>query len=270
MSILTTILGGAPRQRMDSQELATLIWGRESKAGVQVDPASALRVATVFGACRVIAEDVSKVPLGLYQDQADGSKRKAVDHSLHNILARRPNSWMTSMEFRETLTYHAVLCQGGFAVVNRVGGEVRELLPLVPGNVRVVQLSNWELAYEVAGVGMLKQGEVFHVRGPSWSGVTGFELVRQASEAIGLAIATEESQARLHANGTRGSGLLSTDTKLTKDQIDRIRGQWQDAYGGVSNAMRTLVLDAGMKFTQMSMTGVDAQHLETRRSEALH
>lgn len=267
MSILTSILGGAPRQRFDSQDLATLIWGREAKSGVQVDPANALRVATVFGACRVIAEDVSKVPLGLYQDRSDGSKVKAVDHSLHEVLARRPNAWMTSMEFRETLTYHAVLCQGGFAVINRVNGEVRELLPLVPGNVRVIRRADWSLVYEVAGVGMLDQGQVLHVRGPSWTGTAGFELVRQATEAIGLAMVTEESQARLHANGTRGGGLLSTDQKLDKDRIDRIRSQWSDAYGGVTNAMRTMVLDAGMKFTQMSMTGVDAQHLETRKHQ---
>jgi HK97 family phage portal protein len=248
--------------------------GPTSKTGASVNVTTALRVSTVLGCCRVVAEDVSKVPLGLFQDLADGSKRRASDHSLHEVLARTPNPWMTSMEFRETLCYHASLTHGGFAFINRVGGEVRELIPLMPQNVVVKLLrgsfSGLEVAYEVSDaagrIATLLGDQVFRVRGPSWNGWSGLELVREAAEAVGLAISIEETQARLHANGVQGGGILSTDQTLNKDAVDRIRGQFSDSYGGAAQ-FKTKVLDAGLKFQSMMMTGVDAQHLETRKHQ---
>ena len=271
MSLIKSILGSAPREKaLDSSQLADLLWGRESKSGAMVDLSTALRVSTVLACCRVIAEDVAKVPLGLYQDQADGTKRRAVDHSLHEVLARRPNPWMTSMEFRETMTYHAILAQGGYAFINRVRGEVRELIPLQPTSVYVRQLRNLEVVYEVTDpqgmVATLTQDQVFRVRGPSWNGWSGLEMVRQAGEAVGLAISLEETQARLHANGVQGGGILSTDQKLNPDTVKRLREQFSDTYSG-SGQFKTKVLDAGLKFQSMMMSGVDAQHLETRKHQ---
>lgn len=271
MSLIKSILGSAPREKaLDSSQLADLLWGRESKSGAVVDLSTALRVSTVLACCRVIAEDVAKVPLGLYQDQSDGVKRRAVDHSLHEVLARRPNPWMTSMEFRETMTYHAILAQGGYAFINRVRGEVRELIPLQPTSVYVRQLRNLEVVYEVTDpqgmVATLTQDQVFRVRGPSWNGWSGLEMVRQAGEAVGLAISLEETQARLHANGVQGGGILSTDQKLNPETVKRLREQFSDTYAG-SGQFKTKVLDAGLKFQSMMMSGVDAQHLETRKHQ---
>lgn len=277
MSLITSILGGPVERKVAGA--SDLTWeaiygGPTSKTGASVNVTTALRVSTVLGCCRVVAEDVSKVPLGLFQDLADGSKRRALDHSLHEVLARTPNPWMTSMEFRETLCYHASLTHGGFAFINRVGSEVRELIPLMPQNVVVKLLrgsfSGLEVAYEVSDaagrIATLTGAEVFRVRGPSWNGWSGLELVREAAEAVGLAISIEETQARLHANGVQGGGILSTDQKLNKDAIDRIRGQFSDSYGSASQ-FKTKVLDAGLKFQSMMMSGVDAQHLETRKHQ---
>jgi HK97 family phage portal protein len=92
-------------------------------------------------------------------------------------------------------------------------------------------------------------------------------LIRQASEAIGLAMATEETQARLHGQGARPGGILTTPNTLTKEQVERIKAQFADGYSGVANAFKTLLLDNGMKFEPWQMSGVDAQHLETRRHQ---
>ena len=42
------------------------------------------------------------------------------------------------------------------------------------------------------------------------------------SDAIGLAIAAEESLARLHSNGARPSGLLRTDQQLKPEQREAL------------------------------------------------
>jgi len=56
---------------------------------------------------------------------------------------------MTSFELRETLMLHLVLTGNAFAFINRVGAEVRELIPLPPGRVVVRQGSDYELTYTI-------------------------------------------------------------------------------------------------------------------------
>ena len=55
----------------------------------------------------------------------------------------------------------------------------------------------------------LPREEVFNLRGPSWTGAAGLDALQVAREAVGLAIATEETHAALHANGTQPGGVLS-------------------------------------------------------------
>jgi hypothetical protein len=93
--------------------------------------------------------------------------------------------------------------------------------------------------------------------------------VRQAAESIGLSMAIEESQARLHANGARPSGTLSTDETLTDEARKRLKAMFEDGFQGVLNAGKVPVLDNGVKFNPAAMTGVDAQTLESRKHQVI-
>jgi HK97 family phage portal protein len=109
-------------------------------------------------------------------------------------------------------------------------------------------------------------GANMHVlHGLSWNGYSALELINQGREVIGLSLATEQTQALSHGNGTKPGGLLSAEGTLKTEQIDRIKEQFASNFSGVNNAFKTLVLDGGMKWTPFQMSGVDGQHLETRR-----
>lgn len=244
--------------------------GSGVKAGVSVSLASALRVSVVLACARVISEGVAQIPFKLYRSRIDGGADPATDLPLYKILWRQPNDWMTSFEFRETLTLHAVLTGNGFAYKNRVRGRVAELIPMMPAQVKVCQAPDYSLAYELTGqngqaIGTVGQEEMLHLRGPSWNGVVGLDMIREAREAIGLAIATEETHSRFHANGARPSGILSPKNPLSQDQVKDIKASWDAANAGVDKVGKTAMVPVAMEYKQMVMTGVDAQHLETRR-----
>ncbi|WP_338928375.1 phage portal protein [Roseomonas mucosa] len=246
-----------------------LTGGRVSKSGVTVNADQALYVTAVLAGVRVIAEDVSGLPLKLIQQR--GEKRTFLaDDPLQQVLDR-PNDWQTGEELREQLTMHAVLCGSGVAWKNVVRGEVRELLPLLPGWVTTVQHKDWGIVHQVrlpdGKTFDLKGSEVLHLRGPSWNGFAGLEIFRLAREAIGLAIATETAHAKLHANGLHTSGLYSVEGALQKPDYDLLRAHIEANFIGEENLFRPLILDRSAKFSPISMTGVDAQHLETRKNQ---
>ena len=229
-----------------------------------------MRVSTVLACARVLAEGVAQMPLRLYRSGSDDSKQPATEHPVYWLLYRRPNEWMTSFEFREVLTLHAALTGNGYAFINRLGdGRIRELIPILPGNVTVEQAKDYTLSYRVRGgdgaeIATIPWQNMLHLRGPSWDGFRGMNSVQLAAEAIGLSVATERAQGKLFANGARPGGILSTEQVLDEKQIQRIREAFAAAYSG-SNQFKTAVLDGGFKYAQTTMTGVDAQQLESRK-----
>lgn len=246
--------------------------GPASRTGLPVNEMTALRVSAVYGCCRVISEDIAKLPLKVIQENAQGTKRVLYDHPLYRVLYRRPNEIQTSAEWRMTMMLHALLTHGGHSWINRgKDGSVLELIPLMPGRVVPRQLTDWSVVYDVhdadGKITTLASSDVHVLRGLSWNGFTALNLVAQGREAIGLAMAAEETQARMHGNGAKPGGVLSTPAVLTDTQIERLKAQFSENYSGVANAFKTLIFDNGLKFEPWSMTGVDGQHLETRKHQ---
>ncbi len=248
-----------------------LALGSRSKAGVPVTWETALRVSTVLACARVIADGLAQVPLKLYQD--DGTnKLPAVDHPLYGVLYRRPNEWQTSFEFRETMALHLVLTGRFIAFKNVVRGTVAELIPFEPGTVTVKapDVLGGPLSYEVRGRGGVRKvypaEAVWHIKGPSWTGWDGLDAVQLAREAIGLAIAAEDTQASLHANGLAPSGTYAVEGTLTAQQYNDLRKFITENYTGAARGM-PMILDRNAKWLNQSLSGVDAQHIETRRHQ---
>ncbi|MDD2742334.1 MAG: phage portal protein [Rhodocyclaceae bacterium] len=242
-----------------------------SKSGKSVTVNNALKVATVLACVRVISEGVAQVPFKLLQ--ANGrNKIEARDHLLWPLLHRKPNETTTSFGFRETLAIHAALTGNGFAFIGRNNaGRVIELTNIEPGAITIRRAKNRGEApsYELKGSNgtseIIPASQMLHIQGPSWDGIAGMEVVKLAREAIGLTIATEEAHARLHSNGAKPGGMLSVEGTLKDDQFKALRKWIEDNYQGSDNAWKTMILDRSAKFVPMAMTGVDAQHIETRR-----
>lgn len=242
-------------------------------SGVHVSELTALEVAVVLAIVRRIAADMAKLDIKVIERDADGRARPRIDHPLQRVLARRPNRWQTSFEFREMMTAHAVLHGDAVALKTTVGGNIDELIPLVPGQFGIRQMKNWVIEYDLYG----PQGEimrtvtgeqVFHLRNLSWWGYKGLNLSQTAREAIGLSTALERSQALQMKNGARMNGLLTTDQTLTDEQITRIVDGWKSATTN-GQAYSTPLLDGGLKFQAMSMSAVDQQLVETRKHQII-
>lgn len=244
-----------------------------AKSGVVVNIDSALRVSTVLACARVIAEGCAQLPMQFFEKSLDTdgkTLRSPYDGPEVDVVTREPNDWQTPFEIKEQMTLHAVLSGNAYAYLGRTStGKLVEIIPLVPGNVNVYRNVDWTLEYHVSDLAgqtvKVDAKDILHLRGPSWNGYLGMDAVQVAREAIGLAISTEETHASLHANGAQPGGVLSVKGKLDQPARDRLKAQWQAFQGGVQNRFKTAVLDIDAEWKPLSMTGVDSQHLETRR-----
>jgi HK97 family phage portal protein len=259
------------RKSMTTLDLWREIYGgRASSSGKAINLQTAMQVATVFACARVIAEGIAQVPLKLYQRSADGkSSTPAEDHPLYWLLYREPNSFQTSYEYRETLGLHLAMTFRHYSFINRVRGKIVELIPLEPGRVTCKCGDDYTLTYEVTGksgaVQTFPAEAIWHVRGPSWNGHEGLDALYIARDIIGLSISLEESQARFHANGAKPSGIYSVEGTLKDEQYKQLRAWIDKEHASSANSGVPMILDRNAKWLQQAMTGVDAQHLESRK-----
>lgn len=272
MSFLDRVLPWRKKSATTLDLFREIYGGRQTATGKAVNVKTALEVSTVLACVRVIGEGIAQVPLKLIQESADGKTRlPAKQHPLYEILAFKPNKWQTSFEFREMLAWHVVLTGNFFAFKNVVFGKLKELIPFEPHAVKVTRADDGTMTYEVTAPNGSKQifpaEAIWHVRGPTWNSWMGLEAVQLAREAIGLAMATEEQHARMHKNGVRASGVYSIEGTLNGEQFKSLKNWIDTEMGGLENAGRAMILDRNAKWLNTSMTGVDSQHLETRKHQ---
>lgn len=252
-------------------QIASLIDGGSGGmvAGVTVTQKTALQVSTVLACVKVIADGCATPGLEVFRYKPDRTRERAENIPEYRLLARRPNEWQTSFEWRRMMTLHAALAGAGLSI--KVRGDnrrVKELIPVPPGRWEVRKVARYEIRYrcwdEFGLIGEFTPDEVFVLQGVQWDWVNSLDAVFLARSAVGLAMATEKSQASMHANGMRPTGVYSVDGNLTSEQHDRL-SSWIKSRSGPDSAGTPLVLDRSAKWVSTALSGVDSQHLETRR-----
>ncbi len=270
MGFLSRMFG----RKTTSLDLWTEVYGggRKTTAGVNVTTNKALETATVLACVRVIANGVAQVSWPLYLQEGD-KKVKAKDHPLYNLLNVAPNPRQTAFDFRRTMAIHLCLTGNAYVWQGRVGRakELRRMELLNPSQVAVRRTPEGVMTYKyqppnAPGVDFSEE-EIWHVRNLSWDGWMGLDGVKLARESIGLSMSTQDAHASMYANGSVMSGLLSMESKIDSERYKFLESYLDKFMPGGDRAGKPLVLDMGARFTPMTMTGVDAQHLETRKHQ---
>jgi HK97 family phage portal protein len=261
-------LGIEPRGSTPLSLTSGADWARPVWTGVEVNQSAAMSVSAVYAAVRVLATSVATLPFHVYR-QVD-QRRERADHPLNKLLGRKPNRLMTPVELLSTTMVHLLLRGNAYwQVIRDNSGEPLELFPLHPDRVTVdLDTESMRLTYSYQPTTGDKRrfadGEVVHFRGLSGDGIMGYSVLQQARQSLGLTIALEEFGARRFGNDARPSGVLQSDQVIDRDAKAELRAAWEAIHGGVANASRVAIMDAGLKFAPIGMTNEDAQFITSR------
>lgn len=271
MKLLDRLFGRKAAQ-LTYDQIAELLdgTGGSTVAGVAVTEKTALQAATVLACVKAIADGCATPKLHVYRDDKDRRRQLALNIPEYRLLNRRPNEWQTSFEWRRLMTLHAALTGTGLSLIVRGDNRrVRELIPVQPGQWNMTRVGRYELRYrcwdEFGLIGEFAPEDVFVLHGLQWDYTRSMSAVWLAARAVGLAIATERSHQAAHENGVRPSGIYSVEGTLSAEQYDRLTAWLQREHAGAARAGKPMILDRSAKWLSTSMTGVDAQHVETRR-----
>ncbi len=246
--------------------------GLTAASGATVNTETALRNPAMFRAVSLISYAIGMLPLHVIDEE---TKEKA-DHPLFRILHREPNNWQTAFDFRSLMQLRALVKGNAYALIVRSRqirtgrDEIVRLVPLNPDYVQPVQNADWSVSYRYQppqGVQRtLRPEEVFHLRGLSLDGLNGLSLVKQARDAIGLALSAELAAGRLFKNGSFIGGALKHPGKLSDPAFERLKTSLAEKEGA-QNAGKNLILEEGMDYVTMAQNAKDAQLTELRKMQ---
>lgn len=244
--------------------------GGATDAGVTVTQQGAMRTSAVYACVALIAKTIGSLPLKVYRRKSDGQAIEVPDTLPYYLLHDEPNPAMTSSVWREFLVASVLLAGNAYAAIGR--NQANQIVDLFPVHTSMVtpERVNGRNRYTVRiGDGeseTLDQSDVLHIPGLGFDGLKGMSVITWAArQAVGLALATEQHGGRLFANGARLGVVLKHPKNLSKDAQSRLRAQFDQQHGGLSQAFKTMVLEEGLDVANISMTSEDAQFLETRR-----
>lgn len=241
-------------------------YGGTSAAGKAVTDNSAMQLATVWGCVRLNSEAASCLPLQVFEKDGRGG-RNPVDHPLAEIIGDSPNADQTAFEFWGAMVAWLMVRGNAYAEIVKLGDRITSLNLIPADQVNVTRDEAGELRYKFTDRGKavdLPADQMLHIKGFGFGGDLGLSPIRFGVQTLGSAIAADEAAGKIFGNGLMPSGILTTETELSEEQRPQLESIMA-RYAGSTNAGKIMIMEAGLKFEQLSLAPEDMQMLETRR-----
>ena len=226
----------------------------------------ALRVSTLHRCIQIIAGTIATLPIHIYMRGAAGNTPKP-KHPLQSLLYEQPNRRMTPAVFWQTVAERLVLGNAYIEVIRDESGKPLELWPLMSNCVQVNLYDNGIPYYTVTINGettTLSDADVMHIPGPGYDGYHGQPLLEQFATIFGISLNADELAKTYFQNGAKSSGVLETPENLSVEAEKRFVDTWRRLYEGVRNAGKTMILQSGMKYKELSQSFADAEYTKIR------
>lgn len=250
-----------------------IVYVQSTLAGVRVSTDTALQQATVWACVQILSKSIAQLPWRAMQE-ADPGASTIVPGRLDNLLNHRPNPEMSAFTFRETMMGHALIWGNAFAEIERdTAGRPVAIWPIEPDRVFVKR--DWQtgrLYYQVnnqtRGIIDLDFMDMFHIHGPSFDGVTGYQTIGYAAQSIGLALAVERFGAAFFGNNAQLGGVITNGkSNLDADGREAMLASFNEKHKGSDQAFRWNYLDGGMDFKQIEVNNEKGQFIQTQQNQ---
>lgn len=264
-------------------ESRTLQAGTVSLAMVPMSPTSlpavrestALRIADVFAAVRVLADSLASLPARVYRETRGARVPAGEDQRLVALL-RRPEPGSSSADMFSTLMVHLLIHGDAFVAKYRSEGTITQLGLLDPQAI-VVERKGAQVIYTLSrreGISRHGPEDILHVKALSPDGLRGLSTVRAAGKVLGLNQGLIEYACNFLGNASRPGGILAItgDMPLSTGRAADLKQDWQELFSGQgtgAGAGRIAVLSGdSMSFEQVEPPLKDSEFLAQRELAA--
>jgi HK97 family phage portal protein len=235
----------------------------ESASPVTFD--TAMQLSAVWACVKLLAETPASLPLNFYRKNEAG-RTLDTEHDLAILFSGKVNRYQNRIEFWETVLLNLLTHGNSYCQIERRGGRIVSLMPLMSAQMETRLLNDGSLSYQYEdenyGVTVFAEKSIWHLK-LMGNGITGLSPLAYQRNTLGIAQAAEKAVSNVYRNGAKPSGVLKLDRLLTKQQRDEVREAFATLTTGNNN--RLMVLEKGTDFQAISLSPQDIELLSSRK-----
>lgn len=235
--------------------------------GTPITPVdAALQISTVWACVDRRGSLLASLPIFVYRLSSGGERQLARTDRLYQLLHDSPNARMTPFEFWRAMMLNYDLRGNAYARIDRASnGEAVALWPMPADQVEPIVLPDGSMVYKYtlgANVIVYAAESVLHLKnlGNGTTGLSKLEFMASTTDEMQKA---QQSASQTFGNGGKPTGVLMIDKVLNKEQRAALKKNFAELAVGHINSVH--LLEANMKYQQLSLTPMEQQLLETRK-----
>jgi len=243
----------------------------ESTSGERVDQKTAITLAAVWAAVRLLSQDVATLPF--HAIKYDGAQRIPAEPQPDWLSMPRvsdPN--YTIVDYLSEFTISLLIDGNAFVLAMPSVSKPFELTVLNPQQVEIKR-DGGQIVYTIRDDNRRKVStetadRIIHTPWFRPAGaLRGFSPVQKQEEMIGRGLAAQEISARFFRQGHVFGGLIEVprETSLDKNQVTEMLNDLNKRHAGHRKAWIPGALVGGATFKETFMKPADSQLLETER-----
>jgi HK97 family phage portal protein len=236
---------------------------------LECSPETVIGFAPVFACITRIATDIGKMRFILQQEDKDGIYNEVKGNSPFWPVLRKPNHYQTHIDFKESWLISKLRTGNTFVLKQRDNrGVVTALYILDPLRVQPLVATDGSIFYRLAidnlsgieeGGLVVPASEIIHDRmNCLFHPLIGISPLFACALSAGVGLEINKNSGRFFMNGAKISGVISVPGNIGDAAATDLTNKFNAGYTG-ENAGKIAVLGDNMKFTQLTMTSVDAQ-----------
>ena len=252
----------------DYVEVDMEVGGKSTKAGVRVTTKVALSISMVWSCVKILSESLSGLPLKLFDD-ANGERVAVGRNDSAYKLLRKPNPFMTMLNFLKFVVVNMALRGNAFALIERNrNGDAIALVPLAVDSVTID--TDGELIYWVQPKDQerfpVSPENILHFKVFSLDGIVGLSPIEYQAETLGLAKAGQQWSSRFMRKGGFTGGYVIYEQFLTDAQQKQVLAKFPDVRKADTDDIgKMAILQGGPKITPAGISQKDAQFIESQQ-----
>tara|TARA_R110000824_G_scaffold285916_1_gene474031 strand:+ start:1972 stop:3090 length:1119 start_codon:yes stop_codon:yes gene_type:complete len=234
----------------------------DTSGNVVVSEQTAMQVPAVYRAIQLIAGDIARLPLRLYERNRDGTVSERTSGPTLDLLRDYPQpQLLDAYHWRMTLATRLILHGNAYVYVQRRHSGELAALPLLPvGDVQVVQTADGRTVYRSSLHGDLDPMQVVHARLPGTGPLDAFQgrgLLDAAKDTISLALQQQYLARSIYGRNAMPRIAFKHPGRLSDQAAGRLKESLNTALGSTD---KSIVLEEGMGVEKLTMDLASVQY----------
>lgn len=258
------------RDSLENPHTPLSAFGEDVKttSGIAVNEERSLAVGAVYACVKVVAETMAQMDLEVVE-KVGKTTRLNTNHSNYWLLHAAPSPYYNRFEWIQGMVSFALLWGNGYSKIIRDRFATAKELKIIPSWEVTPKLSErGKLYYEwqsIKGTEIILADDMIHLKNLGTNGLVGLSPIEIQRENLGNEIAKINHEGAFYSNGAKASGILMTPGNLGLKEQNNLKDSFEKANSGAKNRFKTIILEEGVKYQQLTIPQNDAQFLESKK-----